>query len=526
GDQGSAQTPEDRNAAANDKGKPGGSAGFGSDKGSAGSTTRSGISGVSGNTEARTGDKEVGVKPIFDKDRVRNEVNAQITITAEFGSRASKAVGDYAAGKLDEASRLRDQAEREKDPVRARELEAQAQTLEDDWGAKGKMRLLAHTIVGGLTGGAGGAAGGAASVISAPEVADALAQAGIDGPLAQVITGVAVTVIGEVVGGHAGGAAAGNEVVNNYLTHAQALDKQRRLGDAKTDKERQQVNDEYNRLDKEQQDNAGACLLRNQCASVFDKDSLKSVLNELNAACAPPRLCTAEEKTSIDQLNQFYAVRDSIKPDSTIEEVLLGNKLISSAINVARGVIARGTAETVYAKPLGVVEDFNGNPIKVLEAAPQYAFRTEANITGTGANLENAATQFVKDEAGKDFIGVISSKIGNTNNGFDLVYAKMIDGKPQLIIGEAKAGDGLLSALGERQVSTLNRNLAEIEKNINQIADEKIRLPLLEQVRQKSYQVELYTATGNAAKTSARVDDVLINRMGQPVRRVVTFEKN
>ncbi|MEN5182088.1 hypothetical protein ABE501_20230 [Comamonas testosteroni] len=49
------------------------SAGVGRDNGSASSTTQAGISGIAGNTSARTGDKETGLKPIFDKECYRSE---------------------------------------------------------------------------------------------------------------------------------------------------------------------------------------------------------------------------------------------------------------------------------------------------------------------------------------------------------------------------------------------------------------------------------------------------------------------
>lgn len=188
-------------------------------------------------------------------------------------------------------------------------------------------------------------------------------------------------------------------------------------------------------------------------------------------------------------------------------------------------MIERLTATVSVVKPLGVVLDFNGNPVAAYEAAAKYNFKVEANIAGTGNNLESAATQFVKDEAGKDFIGVFASKTGN-NNGLDLAYAKMVNGQPQLVIGEAKAGDSALTALGENRVATLNRNLAEVEKSINNIPNEKIRQALLQQLDQRTYQIELYTTTGSAAKTASRIDDTLINRMGQPISRVVTFGKN
>lgn len=68
--------------------------GIGSDSGSASSTSTAGISGVAGDLGARTGYKEAGLKPIFDKDKARQEVNAQVAVTSEFGKQASKLVGD------------------------------------------------------------------------------------------------------------------------------------------------------------------------------------------------------------------------------------------------------------------------------------------------------------------------------------------------------------------------------------------------------------------------------------------------
>jgi hypothetical protein len=132
----------------------------------------------------------------------------------------------------------------------------------------------------------------------------------------------------------------------------------------------------------------------------------------------------------------------------------------------------------------------------------------------------------VKDEAGKDFIATFDSKIGV--QGIDLAYAKMVNGQPQLVIAEAKAGDSALTALGENYEKTLTRNLAKIEESIKAMPDSQnaVREALLVQIKQQTYQVELYTSLGNAAKTAARVDDTLINRMGQPVSRIVTFGKN
>ncbi|GKS87096.1 hypothetical protein AVMA1855_23110 [Acidovorax sp. SUPP1855] len=238
GDQGSAQTPEDRNAAANDKGKPGGSAGVGSDKGSAGSTTRSGISGVSGNTEARTGDAETGIKPIFDKGRVRDEVNAQITITAEFGARASKAVGDYADRKLQEAMNSGDQAEI------------------DNWKEGGAGRVAMHALVGAAGGGLAGAVGAGMSQVAVAHLDSTLRELGVDDGVRQVLVGAAGTAVGAAVGGRAGAAASTNATLNNFLNH-------------------QELSERANKQSACQNGDAGAC------SRVRELDTLSAQRNEV-----------------------------------------------------------------------------------------------------------------------------------------------------------------------------------------------------------------------------------------------------
>lgn len=71
------------------------SAGVGSAGGSSQSTTQSVISGIAGNSAARTGDQSIPLARIFDAEKVRNDIAAQVTITAEFGKQASQAVSTY-----------------------------------------------------------------------------------------------------------------------------------------------------------------------------------------------------------------------------------------------------------------------------------------------------------------------------------------------------------------------------------------------------------------------------------------------
>ncbi len=184
------------------------SAGYGEDEGHASSTTYAAITGYAGNSTARTGDPESGVSRIFDADKVQKEIDAQVKITQAFGQQASKAVGDYAQSKMKEAENLRALGKAD-----------EANAIEDQWGKNGTLRLLAHTVIGGLTGGTPGALGSAAGTLTAPAVSDALKDAGITGALADTITALASTAVGTAVGGTAGGSAALNEVANNFLKH-------------------------------------------------------------------------------------------------------------------------------------------------------------------------------------------------------------------------------------------------------------------------------------------------------------------
>jgi filamentous hemagglutinin len=82
-------------------------AGVGRDSASDSSTTQAAISGIAGNTAARTSDSETGIKQIFDADKVQREINAQVQITQTFGTNASRAVANYADG---ERTTLRERA--------------------------------------------------------------------------------------------------------------------------------------------------------------------------------------------------------------------------------------------------------------------------------------------------------------------------------------------------------------------------------------------------------------------------------
>lgn len=203
-----------------------GGAGIGNKSGSASSVSRAGISGIAGHTDVRTGDKQTGLQKIFDAEEVQKEITAQVEITKEFGARASKYIGDYADSRLMEAAALQRQALNTTDPVQRDRLLAQAASINETWGEGGTGRILAHTVVGGLTGNVAGAAGAAVSQLSAPAIDKALSRADIPKDLRDALVGLGSNIVGAAAGGatgHGGAAAGGvtahNATLNNYLKH-------------------------------------------------------------------------------------------------------------------------------------------------------------------------------------------------------------------------------------------------------------------------------------------------------------------
>jgi len=121
---------------------PGGSgAGIGKDGGSASSTTLAAISGIAGNTEARTGDAETGIGRIFDAEKVQREIDAQVKITQMFNEHAPKAAATYSANQVADLKR---QAELETEPVRKAELLDEA----SKWGPNGAYNIAMNIIIG------------------------------------------------------------------------------------------------------------------------------------------------------------------------------------------------------------------------------------------------------------------------------------------------------------------------------------------------------------------------------------------
>ncbi len=117
------------------------SAGIGKVQGQAESMTLAAISGIAGDTQARTGDPGSGLAVIFDHQRVGDEIDAQVQITQTFGRLAPKAAATHASNM---AASLNKQAEAENDPVRKAELQEEAKK----WGPNGSYTIAMNIIIG------------------------------------------------------------------------------------------------------------------------------------------------------------------------------------------------------------------------------------------------------------------------------------------------------------------------------------------------------------------------------------------
>lgn len=121
-------------------GPSGSGVGMGNASRQADSDTRSGISGIAGKQNVRTGDAQTGLKPIFDADRVQRDIRAQTQITQVFSQQAGQAVGDYV------------------EKNRTALLEQRVSTDAEHNARQGKLEVLAlearvmHILIGAVTG--------------------------------------------------------------------------------------------------------------------------------------------------------------------------------------------------------------------------------------------------------------------------------------------------------------------------------------------------------------------------------------
>ena len=325
--------------------------GFGSDKASANSTTTAGISGVAGNTAARTGDKETGLTAIFNKDKVKQELAAQVAITSEFGKQASKAVGDYAGKTLAD---LKQQASNESDPTKKAALLADAAK----WEEGGASRVALHTVVGGLTGGAAGAVGAGTSQAVIDQVGQALKETNLPTELKQALVLAAGTAVGAATGGTAGAATGFNATANNYLSATDLRSRDQRLATARKSGN---VQDEVNILkeyEAKSAKNTGAINYN----SVLTEGSLQAEKNKLEQLAKDPATTPetkAQAQRSITELNTAINViqKSPVLKDAAELGLIAADVLTLGEMAGARTLTSAIVKEFVAAKTGKVITE-------------------------------------------------------------------------------------------------------------------------------------------------------------------------
>ena len=249
-------------------GKPSGSGGMGSDSGNASSTSQAGVSGIAGNTQTRTGDAETGLKPIFDKDKVKTEVQDQVAVTSAFNKEAAQAWGNYSTQQENQAAQNADKAQNSPNGTYEGKTQAEWEQAQSNWSEGGTYRVLGHGVIGGASGGSAGAAGAGFSQVVVPAVGNVVKEMDLPPEVKQAIVLTAGIASGGLAGGTTGAITGGNATVNNYLSHTQLETFGNRLKVCGSNSAcRQQVMAEANQLSNQQQQGAYNCADVATCAS-------------------------------------------------------------------------------------------------------------------------------------------------------------------------------------------------------------------------------------------------------------------
>jgi Hemagglutinin repeat len=393
--------------------------GFGSDKGSAQSTTTAGISGITGNTSARTGDKSNSIAPIFDKDRTQKEVAAQVAITSEFGKQASKAVGDYAGSQLKD---LKSKANAETDPDKKAALLAEAAK----WDEGGSARVALHAVVGGLTGGVQGAVGAGTSQAVIDQVGQALKETNLPTELKQALVLAAGTAVGAVASGGsvAGGATAFNATANNYLSSTDLRSRDQRLAAARKSGNVQEELNILKEYDAKSAKNTGAINYN----SVLTEGSLQAEKAQLEQLVKDPATSAetkAQAQRSINELNTAINViqKSPVLKDAAELGLIAADVLTLGELAAGKALTSALVKEFVAAKTGKVITD----DVAAIVTSNFYkdganpAFWTNGKIGDGSLNLashwEKHASEFPSFKSANDYYRAASEFVSAPPSG-------------------------------------------------------------------------------------------------------------
>ncbi|MFJ3045274.1 hypothetical protein ACIPEN_05540 [Herbaspirillum chlorophenolicum] len=192
--------------------------GFANESGSDASVTKSGISGIAGDTAVRSDkDSSNALVKNWNAQELQADVEAQAKIMEAFGKQAALGIGTYATSKLNELNRKIDS---ETDPQKKEQLEAEAK----NWAEGGAYRTALHAAAGALGGGLAGAAGATVSSVSMPMIADVIGKMDAPQAVKQALEQVAAAALGAAVGGTQGLASAVSVEANNRQLHQSEYD--------------------------------------------------------------------------------------------------------------------------------------------------------------------------------------------------------------------------------------------------------------------------------------------------------------
>ena len=157
---------------------------------------------------------------IFSEDKIQ-QIQEEVEISQILSQEGTKAVGDYATSKLNEANELR-QAANNAEGYLKEQLLNEAQQIENNWQEGGQYRVALHSVIGGLANGIDGIVGSALTATVIPELDSLLQAEGVSEDARAAILLVSSAGIGKTLGGDNGLFQSVGQTTNNYLNHTEA----------------------------------------------------------------------------------------------------------------------------------------------------------------------------------------------------------------------------------------------------------------------------------------------------------------
>lgn len=179
-----------------------------------GQTTEEAIAAI--NDSVRTGQSVNGIEKNWDIDQLMSNMQAGAEITAAFGQQAAMGVANFATNRQ-RAIMAEMMLVEDKDSIEGQAKMAELQQELERWGEGGAYRVLAHTIVGGLSGDWSGAAGAGSSALMADQLNTITAD--LPPGVKEAVGAGLASGLGYLTGGKGGASTAFNQDTNNRQLH-------------------------------------------------------------------------------------------------------------------------------------------------------------------------------------------------------------------------------------------------------------------------------------------------------------------